>query len=306
MELKAAARPALLRSREPHAHARVTFVELFFDLVFVFAITQLSHALLHDLTPAGALQTAAAVPGRCGGCGSTPPGSRTGSIPDRAPVRLLLFAADAGRPRALHASIPEAFGERGLAFAARLRRHAGRAHRLHAVGDRAGRIRRCGGTSCASSSGWRRRRPSGSPAASPTATRGSRLWAMALAIEYVSPSAGFWVPGLGRSTIGDWHVEGGAHGRALRALHHHRARRVDPRHRRDLRRLAWTADAAAAFVVAFIGSVAMWWVYFNIGAERGTATSPAPAIPAGWRGSATPTFTCPSSPASWSRPSATR
>ena len=26
----------------------------------------------------------------------------------------------------------------------------------------------------------------------------------------------------------------------------------------------------AAFVVAFVGSVAMWWIYFNIGAERGS------------------------------------
>ena len=36
---------SLLRARNGHAHARVTFVELFFDLVFVFAITQLSHSL---------------------------------------------------------------------------------------------------------------------------------------------------------------------------------------------------------------------------------------------------------------------
>jgi low temperature requirement protein LtrA len=35
-------------------------------------------------------------------------------------------------------------------------------------------------------------------------------------------------------------------------------------------KLAWTAETAAAFAVAFTGSVAMWWVYFNIGAERGS------------------------------------
>jgi low temperature requirement protein LtrA len=34
---------SLLRSR--HGHTRVTYVELFFDLVFVFAVTQLSHSL---------------------------------------------------------------------------------------------------------------------------------------------------------------------------------------------------------------------------------------------------------------------
>jgi low temperature requirement protein LtrA len=38
--------------------ARVTNVELFFDLVYVFAVTQLSHHLLSDPTITGALQTA--------------------------------------------------------------------------------------------------------------------------------------------------------------------------------------------------------------------------------------------------------
>ena len=37
---------------------RVTNIELFFDLVYVFAVTQLSHYLLAHLTVAGALQTA--------------------------------------------------------------------------------------------------------------------------------------------------------------------------------------------------------------------------------------------------------
>jgi low temperature requirement A protein (LtrA) len=35
----------------------VTFVELFFDLVFVFAVTQLSVPTAHDLTPAGILRS---------------------------------------------------------------------------------------------------------------------------------------------------------------------------------------------------------------------------------------------------------
>src|SRR6478672_13281526 len=51
------ARKNHLRVRHGHEHHRVTFVELFFDLVFVFAITQLSHGLLEQLTPLGALHT---------------------------------------------------------------------------------------------------------------------------------------------------------------------------------------------------------------------------------------------------------
>jgi low temperature requirement protein LtrA len=38
-------RTHLLRARGGDGHARVTSVELFFDLVFVFAVTQLSHLL---------------------------------------------------------------------------------------------------------------------------------------------------------------------------------------------------------------------------------------------------------------------
>jgi low temperature requirement protein LtrA len=35
----------------------VTFVELFFDLVFVFAVTQLTVLTAHDLTPDGILRS---------------------------------------------------------------------------------------------------------------------------------------------------------------------------------------------------------------------------------------------------------
>ncbi len=47
---------SLLRVRDGHG-ARVSFVELFFDLIYVFAVTQLSHHLLHDLSLFGALET---------------------------------------------------------------------------------------------------------------------------------------------------------------------------------------------------------------------------------------------------------
>jgi len=46
---------SFLRSRADAA--RVSNEELFFDLVYVFAVTQLSHYLLDHLTPIGALQT---------------------------------------------------------------------------------------------------------------------------------------------------------------------------------------------------------------------------------------------------------
>ena len=47
-----------LRRREGDASHPTTTVELFFDLVFVFAVTQLSHLLIGDLSVAGLLRAA--------------------------------------------------------------------------------------------------------------------------------------------------------------------------------------------------------------------------------------------------------
>src|SRR5437868_3365557 len=107
------ARSSYLRLR--HGHSRVTFVELFFDLVFVFAITQLSHGLLERLTPLGAVQTAILMFAVWWAWIDT--AWMTNWIdPERAPVRMLLFALMVAG-LIISASIPGAFGARGLAFA---------------------------------------------------------------------------------------------------------------------------------------------------------------------------------------------
>ena len=49
-------RGRMFRVIVPNQPSRVTNAELFFDLVFVFAVTQLSHTLLHHFTPLGAVQ----------------------------------------------------------------------------------------------------------------------------------------------------------------------------------------------------------------------------------------------------------
>src|ERR1044072_6434606 len=48
----------LLRDRAAHHEEKVGSVELFFDLVFVFAVTQLSHFLILNPDPKGFLQAA--------------------------------------------------------------------------------------------------------------------------------------------------------------------------------------------------------------------------------------------------------
>ena len=57
---------------------RVTNIELFFDLVYVFAVTQLSHYLLGHADLRGALQAGLLLE-MVGWSGRTRPGSPTGS-----------------------------------------------------------------------------------------------------------------------------------------------------------------------------------------------------------------------------------
>lgn len=94
------------------------------------------------------------------------------------------------------------------------------------------------------------------------------MWGLALAIEVLSPSLYFWVPGLGRSTLADWNVEGNhmaercglfviiALGESLLVTG------------ATFAELRTSAQGLLGFVVAVLGSIAMWWVYFDSGAER--------------------------------------
>jgi low temperature requirement protein LtrA len=94
------------------------------------------------------------------------------------------------------------------------------------------------------------------------------FWVAAVAIEYLAPALYFYVPGMGRSSTIDWDVDG-----------HHLAERCALFVIIALGESvlvtgatfagqAWTTPTVAAFVVAFLGSVAMWWIYFDTGAER--------------------------------------
>ena len=95
-------------------------------------------------------------------------------------------------------------------------------------------------------------------------------WIVALALEIIGPFMGYFVPGLGRSTTADWKVDGAhmaercslfviiALGESILVTGATAAGQPA------------TVPAVCAFVIAFLGSVAMWWIYFHIGAERGS------------------------------------
>jgi low temperature requirement protein LtrA len=95
-------------------------------------------------------------------------------------------------------------------------------------------------------------------------------WMVALALEIFGPTIGYFVPGFGRSATSDWKIDG-AHMAERCALF------VIIALGESILVTGATAaghpattPAVCAFVVAFLGSVAMWWIYFNIGAERGS------------------------------------
>ena len=115
---------ALFRPIVPHQHSRVTYAELFFDLVFVFAVTQISHTLLAHFTPLGALQVTLLFLAVWWVWVFTS-WITNWLNPEKTPVRLLLFAMMLGG-LVLSTSIPAAFDGARIVVCHCLRRDAGR------------------------------------------------------------------------------------------------------------------------------------------------------------------------------------
>src|SRR6202789_3544189 len=109
-------RGALYRPIVPNQHSRVTYAALFFDLVFVFAVTQISHTLLGRFTPLGALQTTLLFLGVWWAWVYTS-WITNWLNPELTPVRILLLMLMLGG-LVPSTPIPKAFESRGLWFAA--------------------------------------------------------------------------------------------------------------------------------------------------------------------------------------------
>src|SRR5918992_3933239 len=94
---------------------RATFFELFFDLVYVFAVTQVSHHLLDDIGWAAAAETTFMLVALYWAWNYTTWMSNWFD-PDTVPIRLVLvFVMAASLLMAV--AIPEAFGAHALLFA---------------------------------------------------------------------------------------------------------------------------------------------------------------------------------------------
>src|ERR687890_776393 len=256
----------LLRTRD-EGEQRVTPLELFFDLVYVFAITQLSHLLLDHLTIEGALETLFLLLAVWWAWIYTT-WTTNWFDPDRLPVRLMLVAVMLAS-LLMSVAIPEAFGEGGLMFA------------LAYVAIQVGRtvfvviaLNKSLGRSDPLSRNFQRiffwLLASGVLWIIGGLLEGEAryvLWALALAVEYAGPVVGFYTPGLGRSTTVVWTVEGRhlaercqlfviiALGESILVTG------------TTFGEIETSVATVAAFVVAFLGSVALWWIYFARAAE---------------------------------------
>ncbi len=258
---------AMYREIAPHRHHRVTYAELFFDLVFVFAVTQIAHTLLAHFTPLGVLQVTLLFLAVWWVWVFTT-WITNWLDPEQTPVRLLLFAMMLGG-LVLSTSIPTAFDGRGLWFAiAYAAMQVGKTVFLwvstppQRMSARMNAIRITAWLSM-SAVFW---------IAGGLAEGQWRLvlWAIALVIEYMSPAVRFWIPRYGPSSVADWVIEGGhmAERCALFVIIALGESVIVTG--ATFSGLAWSAENVTAFVSVLGGSIAMWWIYFHKGAEAGS------------------------------------
>ena len=103
------------RQEAPDGHAHASMLELFYDLVFVFAVTQVSHYLLDHLSWEGAGQAAVVLLAVWWSWNYTT--WATNELDTRAaPVKTMVIAVMLGS-LLMAVAIPGAWGERALLFA---------------------------------------------------------------------------------------------------------------------------------------------------------------------------------------------
>jgi low temperature requirement protein LtrA len=247
--------------RDAGAEQRATTLELFYDLVFVFAVTQVSHLLLNHLTWEGAGQAAMVLLVVWWSWNYTT--WVTNELdPESIVVRLLLIALMLGS-LLMAIAIPHAFGDKALLFAGSyVAIQVGRHLFLTFAAADQGTIERRRAARIlvwfvAAGTLW---------IAGAIADDGARtvLWLAALAIDYGAPLVTFWVPGREPLSPAAWEV-GTEHfaerfqlfiiialGESIVVTG---ATTAD---------LDLTAARVAALALAFLATAAQWWLYFNL------------------------------------------
>jgi low temperature requirement protein LtrA len=266
------------RDRTRHMRARTgeeqraTNLELFFDLVYVFAVTQLSHLLGSHLTLSGAGQTALLLLVIWWAWVYTT-WMTNWFDPDSPVVRVLLIAvmlASLG----MAIAIPTAFGDRALLFALaysslQVVRNAFVVWATEPGSQLHEAFVRISAWSVAVAVLW---------VAGALAGDGARaaIWVAALLVDYAGPAAGYWVPRLGRTPAQEWSIEGSHFAERFQLF-------IIIALGESVVVTGSTAaaehiDLAGAFAIAisFLITAGLWWLYFDYVAtisQRRLATS---------------------------------
>jgi low temperature requirement protein LtrA len=253
----------MLRFR--NGEQRTTRVELFFDLVFVFAVTQLSGRLAADISVAGAVHVLFLLLVVWWAWIYTTWMTNWFDPSHLSVAAVLITCMLAAFVMAI--AIPDAFGDRAALFAGGyvgLQWVRNTFVVLHADRDEPMRM------------SWLRMWIGSLwvgmlwivGAIVPDEGARTTIWAAALILDYGGPLAGFWAPGLGRTAATEWELEHGHFverfelfvmivlgetiiGTGATASH-----------------LALTPERMAAIVVAFLGTTIYYWLYFDEVADR--------------------------------------
>jgi low temperature requirement protein LtrA len=256
----------MIRARRQHTdeEARASYMELFFDLVFVLVVTQLSALLLRDPSLHGALKMFFLLLVAWWAWIYTT-WTTNWFDPDTIPMRLvLLIGMVAAMLGAI--AIPDAFGERAL---------------LLVVGYVGLQVVRNTFVLLSTETGdrlylpllrfWRWNAAIGVLWLVGAFLHGSArvaVWVVALVLDYLGPFAGHWWPGLGRSAAVDWElipshfaerlylfvmIALGESIVATGSIASHRA---------------MTPPRLVALLAAIFITAALWWLYFDYHADR--------------------------------------
>jgi low temperature requirement protein LtrA len=239
---------------------RATTLELFYDLVFVFAVTQVSHLLLDDLSWRGAGRMTLALLVVWWAWNYTT--WVTNELdPDSAVVRLLLIALMLAS-LLLAVAIPGAFGDRALLFAGsyvaiQVGRHSFltfvAAGRGTIERERAGRIL---AWFVAAGTFWL-------AGAFADGSARTALWVAALAIDYFAPLVLYWIPGRPPLSGDTWDVETAHFAERFQLFMIIALGETIVITGATTSQLDLDAARLVGFGLAFLSTAAMWWLYFD-------------------------------------------
>jgi low temperature requirement protein LtrA len=252
-----------VRVDAPGEKRETTSLELFMDLVFVFAVTQLSHLLLNHLTWEGAAQTLFLLLATWWAWNYTT-WMTNWLNPDSIPVRMMLIGVMLAS-LLMSIGIPDAFGDRaGIFVVGYLSVQIGRtAWALWALGPRTTEgenFLHILSWFLFSGVFWVLGALEGGHAQ-------TFLWLAAFAIDFAGPAARYWVPGRGRSPSGSWTIDAAYFGERFQLFVIIALGESIVLTGATASELQIDFQTGLALAIAFLTTGALWWLYFDFVAK---------------------------------------